>query len=540
MAEPLWSLTDQGAVVGGDGLFRLHPRRTDDRIARSPFGDGRFVLREWTEYILQCQQAVQVWRSDHSVEKVAPGLYLLSYENAVGLSQIVVYLESGNVVRIGVDVVSRKLVLDSPAHPLYQPVFLQRLISAIAQHLADASFEVLSSTQHRVQDGTFEPSDIFLMQFLRSHADELSAGLRGVVANPHRVLEWQEEVVPVGQARRVDVGALQRLVARGQWERVPSNGIWTASDETGYAPKTIDSSRTEESFDTAENRFVLMFASHLREALPHVKARLRDDPLPPNVAGRLTALEEDLHLLLGDARFTSVSAFRVLPTHSQVLLRREGYEALYRLYPSFLAGRTALQGLLGDMIAMRDIAHLYELWCFLEVARQMADQPKIGKPRLLLTQVGASPSLRAEATFPSQNLSLLYHRSFDGPGQPRHGRSYSAKLVPDITVFREGRAIGVFDAKFRLRWSHVDSDFDGPTTGKPLEEDLHKMHAYRDALHLRFAASLYPGDRAAFFPDDGVPRAGPHSVVSLVLDDSLQGVGAIRLRPGEVEDEQLL
>ena len=530
MAQPLWRLTEEGAVVDSAGRASLTPLKTSEPIVLSPHGDGRFILREWAIYRLKCEQAEQVWCGDDPISPVDDGLFLVSYENAVGLSQIQVHLRDGEMLRLGTEVVSRKLVLDNPDHALYQPTFLQLLIEGIAKHLADGAFDALAPTAYRVEEDSSTASDIFLFHFLRLHAEDLAQAVRTVLANPYRVLERREEIRPVGQARRVEASGIAWSLGKAQWARSPSVGVFTAADGTRYAPTAILATLAEESFDTPENRFVLSFVWQLTDALVGAHALLAKRPEPAFVAA-LKELEDDLAVLLADERFASLPESRLLPTHSQVLLHREGYEALYKLFPSFLAGRRALQGLLGDMIALRDIAHLYEIWCFLEVARVLGVQLELGPPRLVLRSSPVNGTrLQAHATFFGSALNLVYQRSFPGRGRPADGRSYSVEFVPDITLQEGRRAVGVFDAKFRLRWSQVDPEA-GPD-GKPVEEDLHKMHAYRDALHLRFAAAVYPGDRNVFYPDDGLSRASPTTLADLVADHSRRGIGAFSLRPG--------
>lgn len=84
----------------------------------------------------------------------------------------------------------------------------------------------------------------------------------------------------------------------------------------------------------------------------------------------------------------------------------------------------------------------------------------------------------------------------------------------------------LFDAKFRLdRQDHE----------RFLSEDLHKMHAYRDAIPAaRSAWVLYPGaDVGAYFDDGGrdLRSQGP-----------VAGVGALPLAPGQANPalDQLL
>ena len=60
--------------------------------------------------------------------------------------------------------------------------------------------------------------------------------------------------------------------------------------------------------------------------------------------------------------------------------------------------------------------------------------------------------------------------------------------------------------------------------------DLYKMHTYRDALDVRAAVAVYPGDTPVFYDC----RLGPLADVSLgeVLNSDLSGIGALAIKPG--------
>lgn len=114
-------------------------------------------------------------------------------------------------------------------------------------------------------------------------------------------------------------------------------------------------------------------------------------------------------------------------------------------------------------------------------------------------------------------------------------RSYSVTLRPGI-VLKVGETLHLFDARFRIdRWAV--EDFEGDAAAAETAEnddragrasaiwwknaDIHKMHAYRDALgrdgaHVATVRVLYPGTQEVFYPSQ--PSGG-------------EGVGAIPLQP---------
>ncbi|MBT3368710.1 MAG: hypothetical protein HN416_16300, partial [Nitrospina sp.] len=79
----------------------------------------------------------------------------------------------------------------------------------------------------------------------------------------------------------------------------------------------------------------------------------------------------------------------------------------------------------------------------------------------------------------------------------------------------------ILDAKYKGKngGSGFYGEEEGGTIVKYKEEDLDKMHAYRDAIRGVFGAfALYPGQKATVFP--------PHR-----YESPFQGVGAVALKP---------
>jgi uncharacterized protein len=115
---------------------------------------------------------------------------------------------------------------------------------------------------------------------------------------------------------------------------------------------------------------------------------------------------------------------------------------------------------------------------------------------------GSELSLYYNCTCPARDFGAL--------------RSYSINLRPDIMI-RHGDRILVFDAKYK---GFFDAD---STIGNAKDEDILKMHAYREAIHNIWGAfALFPGiedqvfDKSSEFP--------------------YEGIGAIALKPNHPKD----
>jgi len=164
-----------------------------------------------------------------------------------------------------------------------------------------------------------------------------------------------------------------------------------------------------------------------------------------------------------------------------------------------------------------------------------AAEPVLGRPvevrRPTVSEVEATVAWKLQARW-ADGTTLHYNPTFSRSAPVSGLRSYSLLLRPDLMLtVPSGPNAGrhVFDAKFKVESFAVAAD-DGRTRddSKFKREDLHKMHAYRDALDgVRSAWVLYPGSSLRFFPTCGTIVDSAES-----LPTAFDGVGGVPLTPG--------
>jgi predicted component of viral defense system (DUF524 family) len=205
------------------------------------------------------------------------------------------------------------------------------------------------------------------------------------------------------------------------------------------------------------------------------------------------------------------------------LQREEGYRDVYRMFLQYHAA--ALVTWIGseDVFAagQRNVAALFEYWCFLRIAQIVAavcntevDLSKmLDKDSNLQLCRGRSLVIDAEARWntTSIRLRLWFNRTFRPSGARE---SWTRALRPDISLLIEP----VHSARESI-WIHFDAKYEverigplGPDDSDPSEEDLMlaeesvgqmkrsslmKMHAYRDGIFNSAGVYvLYPGSRS--------------------------------------------
>lgn len=369
---------------------------------------------------------------------------------------------------------------------------------------------------------------------------QLPRALELVVRDPHRRFSPERTTVDLAAAHRVDARTLSR-VAVGADGVVRSSGgaahTALAHALQGHLPAYVDVPRIEHTFDTAENRFVLEFLGQLRGIIDRVDRLARSKAKPGTFWIRAVRDCEAMRRVLGPFErhdmWNGVGRMGHVPIGSSVLQRRRGYKDVLRHHLALRAAaripfdRHAVERLLG----VKDIATLYELWCYFAVVDAVSDV------------VGRRPDYADAMTVDDEvDLEHGFHIAWDGGPRVYYNLSFTPKrsppcrsaslwLRPDIVVDveRDGqRELHVLDAKLRIDGvvpsrdeDRPDEDGDDPDPLGFKNADIAKMHAYRDALpSVRSARVLYSGQKRRDFP-------------ALEQDSrAADGVGAIPLVPG--------
>lgn len=308
---------------------------------------------------------------------------------------------------------------------------------------------------------------------------ELELGVKQVLNSPHSRLVSYNQRVP---ADRVS----QRISARKEEAIV--------SDVRAGRIQPVLITKKRLSVDTAENRFVKMVLNSSSRKLLRFEQAVASHNNVPDQQRISDAFSETLigwrRTLTKSAKhsmFREVGAFTGLNSESLVLQNRFGYSKIYRAWISL----KRYFDLLGDdsAISVRNIAQLYEIWCFLTV-------------RDTLIELGFKESLRNSNTLKTSHLGtemqdgitaafefsradgttirLAHEPVFTRSSTPN--KSWTVTQKPDIlleaTLNTGDKFIWLFDAKYRVNHQEIN----GTNVDKVPEDAINQMHRYRDAL----------------------------------------------------------
>lgn len=275
------------------------------------------------------------------------------------------------------------------------------------------------------------------------------------------------------------------------------------------------------SVDTPENQFikyVLQYLINKTQNFSHKAAtwNKKSETLSSHFFSQLACLSEPFKRLQQQPLLKEVSDFQGMTKASLVLQQKTGYSTIYR---SWFELKTYLD-LLGDdsNMALKNVAELYEVWCFLEMRRIFVKElefTEVNKFSEFATKQGMEYQIPSGEKHAFEfvkgdgaqkiKVTLRHEKSFGSKNKSARDSgiiAWMAQHKPDIYLEVEfscgSKFIWLFDAKYRIDLDSDDKDW-------VPQDALYQMHRYRDALLYRDrpdedlsrpvygAYALYPG-----------------------------------------------
>ncbi len=251
------------------------------------------------------------------------------------------------------------------------------MLQDISSHATDAILQGFAPTTLELAPSELPPELLYqrfavIAAFLNDPT--FDGALARVLNQPYRSWELMTERRRAGAA--FPSGSAFRRALAVAWSASGLDGV--NASPAASLPSYLDREQHEESLDNAPNRFVKFVLDRwLSTALELLSALgpTSDDAEPgPVRRGRQVAAEIVARLdeALGHPMFRQVEALTSVPLNNQVLLRREGYREILRTFAMTESGAALAfdRPDLTDLFAasQRNVATLYEFWCFLALA----------------------------------------------------------------------------------------------------------------------------------------------------------------------------
>lgn len=382
-------------------------------------------------------------------------------------------------------------------------------------------------------------SRIGALEYLIRHWPQVQRLVEEVLERPRRVLEQDRITAPLHSVcifgAQEWVGTLAAPAFWTEHEGLLPPGLTRLRERaSGLLPGKVAQTRVRSTLDVPENQLVCGLLVDIRQELAVVVQELasyaRGDSLERAdlVARRIEQARAILRRVSGWLRSTWLAELEpasmgIAPTVA--MLKHPIYGSLWRHYLQWKRA-VVLEDGGGRSLPIERTHQLYEFWCFLVLARELAALAGVDPDRAVvpaLDRTGESVRLRlqrdvkCDLPLPGGRLTFQRRFHFDGQGL----RSVSYEMRPDITVEfigEEGQSrVLLFDPKYRV-------GHDG------LRDGLGAMHRYRDAIVDQQGRRVVAG---AFLFCPAPPAIGSDGRYLEAAYQSRWGLGICVLRPGE-------
>ncbi len=358
---------------------------------------------------------------------------------------------------------------------------MEWIIRDIEREYSMLSFAFMRETYINFRTRSGESTDLIWWQIFQSCFDDLTKACRQIINSPRRKLH-----------DKVSYERQERL----RWvERELENEYYEFKDDPHHLYRTHELCHTN---DTVENRFLKFVMGQTLQRFNVVSQHIRNSVAKSKIMEcRLEEMGEELQRLVSHPFFRNIGAFKGFAQDSLVMKKSINYRTIYQKWIELLCGYELEEGV--NKLETKDIAMLYEIWCFLKVKNIVSDL--LGdtavaqyKGKSLTPQFirDLNWGTRSEVTFlrTEDNVelaSVLYNapvREDDGSAVSAIGgtTTFTTQQRPDIVLRltkrqRDIQYTFLFDAKYRISDTHPD-DLDIPPS-----DAIDQMHRYRDAIY---------------------------------------------------------
>ena len=459
----------------------------------------------------------------------------INYGNDIGKSELNIIYQTGTENKrftFGYEVLSTKLNYHE---------HWKKIIEDIEQEYRMLSFDYLRRTFHGfTPDEKGDTPELIWWNVFAKEQERFIKACKSIIERPRRRLRGYEVFLRADKLKRVHANIENELA---EHKKEPAH-LYRVEEHI-------------QSNDTQENRFLKYALGQILEKYESLEKRIEAlNGIAEVERGKMQKMLDTLKHLQRNPFFRTVGRFKGLNQESLVLQRASGYSQVYRTWNFLRHAYSLKDGIY--RLQSKDIATLYEIWCFIEVSHIVRDllgitpedvehRNRMEMNGVFTWELGKGEHSRILFRKDGVELAELFYN-------PKHttwenDRTGIKNLVvptvpqkPDIVLqlskddVRKGMKMTyLFDAKYRI---------DGKVNGVDLPPDnaINQMHRYRDAIYYKEHTSNELKKEVIggyiLFPGDGQKADVEVSKFYKTIEEV--NIGAFPLRPKDRENRELL
>lgn len=456
----------------------------------------------------------------------------INFGNDLGKSNLIVRYTKGNIlqeINFQFEVFPTKLNYRSD---------YEKIVSDIEKEYPYLVLDFLKKTYTSFKTGHSPNTDLIWWQVFGGLYNEFIQSSKFILNKPH-----------------------SRIIRQTKYVKADRINKWTTTLEEEYSQfkhlpnKNYRSEYKTLSTNTAENKFFKHAVSQTLRRFKKVKSFIEkrfSNSITDPFKVELNIIEKQFETISANPFFRTIDEFQGIKQESLVLQKATGYSTIYKSWIMLNSGLKFLEGI--QKIELKNIADLYQIWCFLEIKNVL--QNLLGKDNpddvdLAEIQIDdfvfkIERGVKSKVSFNKTNgeiIDLFHDFSYD-TSESQNVKSFTVNQRPDIVLritkndLKEKYVLTyLYDAKYRLASDEKEGSPDLPT-----EDSINQMHRYRDAIYYVNKEKVKPEKEVIgayiLFPGSGEIE----TIKNLDYYKSIESVniGAFPLRPNDYTNRSLL
>ena len=461
----------------------------------------------------------------------------INYGNEIGRSELQLVYNIGKEQRhfkLGYEVLSTKLNYHE---------HWKKIVEDIEAEYRMLALDYMKRTFHGFSPDTKgDTPELIWWSIFSGEQEKFIKACRSIIERPRRRLRGYEVYLRADKLKRVPTNIENELAEH----RKEQAHLYRVEEHV-------------QSNDTQENRFLKYALGQIATKYEMLKKRIEAiKNTSESLKKDMNEMEKTLTHLQRNPFFRTVGRFKGLTQESLVLQRATGYSQIYRTWNLLRRAYSLNDGMY--RLQTKDIATLYEIWCFIEVSHIVKKQLGLDvdvdhRNRMEMNGVFTWELGKGEHSrilFKKDGIELA-ELVYNPKHTEKENDSISMEHLvvptvpqkPDIVLqltkndIEKGMKMTyLFDAKYRIN-DRTDAGVDTPP-----DDAINQMHRYRDAIYYK---DNKDGDSSLkkeviggyiLFPGNGDPIEVAKAKFQQSLDEV--NIGAFPLRPNDEENRKLL
>ena len=418
----------------------------------------------------------------------------------------------------------------------------RKIVEDIEQEYRMLSLDFLKRTFHSFSPDTQgETPEIIWWSIFAGEQKKFVAACKSIIERPRHRLHGQDAYLRADKLRQIPM-ALENELAEHRKE--PAH-LYRITQQV-------------QSNDTLENRFLKFALGQITDRYATLKSRIEQiRDISGATKQDLSDTYNTLNRLRRNPFFRTIGRFKGLSQESMVLQKATGYSQVYRTWNLLRKAYSLNDGMY--RLQSKDIATLYEIWCFIEVshivkkelgieASGVEHRNRMEMNGLFTWELGKGEHSRILFRKDGVELAeLVYNPKNTERTNDSIGMSNlivpTVPQKPDIVLQltkndlqKDMKMTYLFDAKYRI------ANKDSRGVDVPPDDAINQMHRYRDAIYYRDYAEA-PLKKEVIggyilFPGDGRPTDVEVSKFYQTIKEV--NIGAFPLRPNDEVNRRFL